>query len=93
MRFTVRGKKGQEEVQVTWEDGNLSGHRGLTAGIRAGATEPFFVPGHGTLDPDLSNPLRALQFIGYELGAEQYEVTAVEGDIPEPEELPEGHIP
>ena len=97
MEFTVRGESFGEEVELTWRDGEISGHEGRKKLLEAKAEglEGFPVgrgPGGWPVSEadHLKEPYAAYTLMRWGIFQE---VIAEEGEIPDPPKLPPGMIP
>lgn len=91
MAFIVKGKLGKRSVAVEWNDGNIITDEVTKQFVEVRNNSSIPTPGPHPMSfygDRLKDDLSAYWFINDTLN----EVTSVEGDIPYPEEPPEGAI-
>lgn len=79
--FTIRGRRGGEDVVVHWEDGRLSGDEGVVAEAREvlGRSESVRLsPQDPELQPREDDPVAAMAAVQEALD----DVATIEGDYP-----------
>ena len=96
MKYTARIRQWGREVELTWEDGELSGDQDivdrltLEAELREGSDVSHTPTGPATQTNHLSDPLSTLRLLQRFIADE--DILELTGDVPEAPEVPEGGI-
>ena len=94
MRWVIKGTYKDKKVELSWQDGKLSGDHSIIGGLLALAksregehTGP--VMGPYTLHNHLKDPLTSFFLAG---GLFEEDPPIVDGDIPQPPKVPKGAV-